>query len=185
MRDNAPRRPYIDYIYISYLMYTHTHTHTHTHTAVYVFLLKSSEYLSDDDHSVTTGSAFVKCTPWSRCDHHQIDNRSPPCEIDTEQSIERNRHGEQSIEQTQLNTLFSMQQTQMVPLIAGGQTLRQRVSHHMMRAQWNQCNYIAPAQLAKVVFPNIDVMRILATHRVDRHSNARKIVLVHQSRLRL
>ena len=61
----------------------------------------------------------------------------------------------------------------------GRQTLRQRVGHHMMRVQWNQFDYVAQAQLAEVIFPNIDVTRILATHRVDRYSNARKIVLVH------
>jgi len=53
----------------------------------------------------------------------------------------------------------------------------------MMRVQWNQFDYAAQAQLAEVIFPNIDVTRILATHRVeaslDRYSNARKIVLVH------
>ena len=49
----------------------------------------------------------------------------------------------------------------------------------MMRAQWNQFNYTAQAQLAEAVFPNIDVARILTTHRVDRHSNARNTVLLH------
>ena len=40
------------------------------------------------------------------------------------------------------------------------QALRQRVSHHIMLAQWNQFNYTAQAQssqLAKEVFPDIDV----------------------------
>ena len=59
------------------------------------------------------------------------------------------------------------------------QTLRQRVGHHMMRALWNQFNYADQAHLAEVVFPSIDVVRILAAHRVDRYSNTRKIVLVH------
>ena len=54
------------------------------------------------------------------------------------------------------------------------QTLRQRVAHHMMRVEWNQFNYTAQSQLAEVVFPNIDVSRILVTtHRVDTHNNVR------------
>ena len=50
------------------------------------------------------------------------------------------------------------------------QALRQRVSHHMMLAQWNQFNYTAQAQLAKVVFPDFYVTRITVPHSVHGHS---------------